>query len=323
MTFARAKIFLIVTNLLSVACLVWVLRDANLAELGGEIRQMKWPWVALASVADISVYVLQGWRWSMLLEPVARVPMWRSVRAIYVGLFANEVLPFRSGEIIRCLLLSRWTSLPLSVSLSSILIERIFDGIWLVLYTALVVQFVELPKVVRDGSNILVIVIVVLAGLLGWVVFNRDRALEFAGERKKLRILIEDLHAMGNSGSFYSSWLASLPHLLSMTLPIYCVAKAYGLEQVGLMEAAVINVIVRVGTIIPNAPGNFGTYQVLVVLALSLFGVESAQAKRFSLVLWGIVTMPLLIAGFVALSVTGFKIGELVKQAREETKSHG
>jgi len=203
------------------------------------------------------------------------------------------------------------------------LIERIFDGIWLVIYMALIVQFVELPKLVRDGGNVLLLGVALLAGVLGWVVFNKDKATRMASKHPKLLVLIEDIHAMGNSRSFYSAWIASLPHLLSMTLPIYCVAKAYGLDEVGLFEAAVINVIVRLGTVIPNAPGNVGTYQALVVLSLTLFGIEAAQAKRFSLLLWGIVTLPLLIAGFIALSVTGFKIGELQKHARDEHSQAG
>lgn len=319
MTSARAKALLIVTNLLSVACLIWVLRGAELDQLGGEIRQMSWVWVLAASVSDITVYVLQAWRWSILLTPVAHIPLMRSIRAIYVGLFANEVLPLRSGEIIRCYLLSRWGALPLSVTLSSVLIERIFDGIWLVLYMAAAVQFVDLPQSVERGGNVLMLVIALIAAVLGWVIFNKDRVKRMFPNSPRLLVLVEDLYLMGNSRSFYSSWLASLPHLLSMTLPIYCVAKAYGLDEIGLGEAAVINVILRLGTVIPNAPGNLGTYQALAVLGLTLFGVEPAQAKRFSLILWGIVTLPLLLAGFVALSVTGFKITELQKQAQEHT----
>jgi uncharacterized protein (TIRG00374 family) len=320
LTSARAKLLLVVTNLLSIACLIWVLRGAELDQLGGEIRQMSWVWVLAASVSDITVYVLQAWRWGILLTPVAHIPLMRSIRAIYVGLFANEVLPLRSGEIIRCYLLSRWGSLPLSVTLSSILIERVFDGIWLVLYLAAVVQFVDLPKSVQNGGNVLMLVIALVAGVLGWVIFNKERVKRLFPKSPRLLVLVEDLYLMGNSRSFYSSWLASLPHLLSMTLPIYCVAKAYGLEEIGLGEAAAINVILRLGTVIPNAPGNLGTYQALAVVGLTLFGVEPAQAKRFSLVLWGIVTLPLLLAGFVALSVTGFKITELQKQAQDHTE---
>ena len=39
------------------------------------------------------------------------LPLWRTVQSIYIGLFANEVLPLRVGELIRCYLLAHWNSL--------------------------------------------------------------------------------------------------------------------------------------------------------------------------------------------------------------------
>lgn len=321
MNSARTKALLVLTNLVSIACLVWVLRDSDIANLGGEIREMKWGWVAFAAAADIFVYVIQGWRWSILLAPVSKIPVARSIRAIYVGLFANEVLPLRTGELIRCYLQSRWGNLPISVTLSSAVIERIFDGVWLVVYLGLVIQFIEVPKVVQNGGYALMLIVFILAAVMGWVMFYKQHAKEAVSSSrwaKHLHVLMEDLHAIGNSRSFYFAWLASLPHLISMTLPIYGVARAFGIEM-GLLDAAVINVIVRVGTIIPSAPGNLGAYQFLVVLGMTFLGFEPGLAKRFSIVLWGIVTLPLLIAGFVALSVTGFKIRELQTQAQSET----
>lgn len=319
-------LLLVITNLASLGILVWVLHDVHLSEMWTEIQQMHWGWVALAAIADIMVYVAQGWRWSILLQPIAAIPVARSVRAIYVGLYANEVLPFRSGEIIRCYLQSRWGHLPFSVVLSSIAIERIFDGIWLVLYLSVVVQFVDLPRRIRDGGYALILLVAILAGILGFIIAFQKKAKELAAHWRwgdKARIFIEDLQAMGGSRSFFQSWLASLPHLLSMTLPIYCTLQAYGLRDLTLWDAAVINVIVRLGTVVPGAPGNLGVYQGLIVLALVLLGIKEDVAKRFSVVIWIIVTLPLLIAGLVALSVTGFKLRELQKTATAaETKAH-
>ncbi len=325
MTSARAKIFLVITNLVSVACLIWVLHDADLGNLGKEISQMKLGWVIFAAVTDILVYGIQGWRWSILLTPVSQIPVFRSIRAIYVGLFANEILPFRTGEVIRCYLQSRWGNLPISVTLSSALIERIFDGIWLVVYLGIIVQLVQVPTIVQNGGYVLMLFIVILSSVLGWLMFYKKQAASVTASSrwaKHLSVLIEDLHAIGNSRSFYFAWLASLPHLLSMTLPIYGVAKAFGIDNLTLLDAAVINVIVRLGTVIPSAPGNLGTYQFLVVLAMTFLGFDASLAKRFSIILWSIVTLPLLLAGFVALSVTGFKIRELQSEAQKKSTSN-
>jgi uncharacterized protein (TIRG00374 family) len=318
-------LFLIGINLLSLGILVWVLHDVNWRELWGETRKLNWMWVGAAAFADIMVYVAQGWRWSMLLRPIANIPMMRSVRAIYVGLYANEVLPFRSGELIRCYLQSRWGHLPFSVVLSSAVIERIFDGVWLVLTLSVVVQFVDLPRRVRDGGFALILLVALLAGILGFIIAFQRRAKVLVKRwrwGRKARIFIEDLQAMGASRSFFQSFMASLPHLLAMTIPIYCVLRAYGFDQFTLWDAAVINVIIRLGTVVPGAPGNLGVYQGLIVLALTFYGVEEAMAKRFSVIVWVVVTLPLLIAGFVALSVTGFRLRELRETASAVEPEH-
>ncbi len=314
----RSVLLLVLTNVASFGILWWVLEDVKVSEILLEIRSMNYGWVAAAAVSDIFVYVVQGWRWSILLRPIAAIPMWRSVRAIYVGLYANEVLPFRSGEIIRCYLQARWGHLPFSVVLSSIAIERIFDGVWLVLYLSLVVQFVDLPRRVRDGGYVLILVVALLAATLCFIIAFQKRAKELAARWNwgdKARVFIEDLQAMGSNRSFFQSFLASLPHLLMMTVPIYCSIRAYGLTGFSLWDAAVINVIVRLGTVVPGAPGNLGVYQGLIVLALVFYGIDENVAKRFSLIVWGIVTLPLLVAGLVALSVTGFKLRELQETA--------
>jgi len=195
-----------------------------------------------------------------------------------------------------------------------------------VLYLSIVVLFVDLPRSIRDGGFVLILVVGLLAGALGFIIAFQKRAKEVAAHWKwgdKARVFIEDLQAMGGSRSFFQSWLASLPHLLSMTVPIYCVLRAYGFTGFTLLDAAVINVIVRLGTVVPGAPGNLGVYQGLIVLSLVFFGIDENVAKRFSLIIWGIVTLPLLLAGLVALSVTGFKLRELQATASAaDAKGH-
>jgi hypothetical protein len=72
----------------------------------------------------------------------------------------------------------------------------------------------------------------------------------------------------------------------------------------------------------PQAPGNIGIYQALARLTLTeLYHVPADEAARFSLVLWGVVTLPLLIAGFVALAITGARLGELRRQATEDMEN--
>ncbi|HEV2445732.1 MAG TPA: lysylphosphatidylglycerol synthase transmembrane domain-containing protein, partial [Candidatus Sulfopaludibacter sp.] len=113
----------------SAGCLAWLLHGYPIKEeLIPAIKDLDWKWVLLAIVADLAVYVAHGWRWSTLLGPVIRLRLWRTVQAIYIGLFANEVLPLRTGELIRCYLLAHWNNLRVSLSFASAAVERLIDG---------------------------------------------------------------------------------------------------------------------------------------------------------------------------------------------------
>jgi uncharacterized protein (TIRG00374 family) len=305
---------------ISVACLIWVYRGFDWK---GELPRLiatDWRWITVAVVADILVYVLQAWRWNLLLQPLARMTLLRTVQAIYIGLFANEVLPLRSGEVIRCYLLSRWRQLPFSLSLSSAVVERLLDGAWLVLGFYVVTYFVALPGFLVAAANVLALALAGLGAVLAYVIFRRTHAEQaVAGSRwsRMLHRIVDGLHTMGRSRSFVLAVGASFFYLALQVVPIYALLRGFGL---GLPAGAafVILVILRLGSIPPQAPGNVGSFQFFTILGLQLFGVGRADATGFATLLFIVVTVPLWLVGFVALIATGMRLGEIHRHAREK-----
>lgn len=307
-----------VAFILSIASLIWALHGSEPGKLVEEIRELNWYWVGVAIIFDILVYFLQGWRWSLLLRPVAVIPFSRSIRAIYVGLFANELLPLRTGELIRCYLQGRWSGLPFTVTLSSALIERIFDGIWLLVCLAVTNHYIHVPREYVALGQILAGFIALAVALLMGAMFLRvptERLLSRHKHTQKAIVLLDDLCIIGRSRYLYLSAFASLPYLLLQVIPIYGVAQAYGID-ISLGEGFALMVILRLISVVPQAPGNLGTFQAAAAYGLILFGWDEALAKRFSFVLWGVVTLPLLIAGFIALAITGLNLRELRRDAQ-------
>ena len=303
---------------LSVGSLVYVLHDFEPDKLWGEIRAMHWGWVASAVLFDILVYFLQGWRWSLLLRPVAQVPYARSIRAIYVGLFANEVLPLRTGELIRCYLQGRWSGLPFTVTLSSALIERIFDGVWLCICLLVTTHFVKLPEMYITLGQVLAGL--VLIGARSWL----RRCSPSAGRTRRFT----SIPGLGSSPCCWMTCILSgtrpictcrrrraLPYLLLQVLPIYALAQGYGIP-ITPGQGFALMVILRLIAVVPQAPGNLGTFQAAAVFGLVLFGVDSSLAKRFSFVMWAVITLPLLIVGFIALAITGLSLADIREQAQ-------
>jgi uncharacterized protein (TIRG00374 family) len=330
----RSRVFALVTIVVSLACMAWALHGVSWSELWEDIRTLDWRWVALAGVADILVYVVQGWRWSLLLHPIGNASTWSSVRAIYVGLFANEVLPLRAGELIRCFLQARWSDIPTSVTLASALIERIFDGVLLIVCLFFSLDYVRhFPlgqgqaraiRILTDGSIFLAVLIAICGALLAVAMFWRQQALDALLNARMfswVHVLVEDLHLIGHSRYLYFSALMSIPYLLLQVVPIYALMQAYGLDEGSWLRASALMVLVRLASVVPQAPGNVGLFQVISTLGLTLFGVDRPEARRFTLILWGVITLPLLFAGFVAMVVTGAKMGQIQRDARAEMRA--
>lgn len=320
----RSWAIIILTNLLSLICLVWVLNGANFPRIWGEIQHMSGRWVFLAVLSDICVYVLHGLRWKLLLNPIEKVSFTACVQAIYVGLFANETLPLRAGELIRCFLLSKSSNIPISVAFASALIERIFDGVWLMCCFFISLHLGRLPGVLVKGGYILGVMIVILGILLAYAMYARKQSLDlFLGMAwpRWLNTLIEDLHLIGHSRYLYFSFLVSGLYMLFQMVPIYATVRASNLPVPWTAAAFTMMVLLRLSSIVPQAPGNLGSFQWVTARTLIMFGLASALSRRFSLILWAVLTVPLIVIGFIALALEGVSLTHLHREATASARN--
>lgn len=319
-------IALVLINLASLALLVWALRDVTFGDLKEDLATIDYAWVVFAVTIEVGVYLFQAVRWRLVFRPVVSLSFRRTARAIFVGLFCSEVMPFRGGEAVRCFLVTRWTKLPFSVSMASVLIERVFDGLWLWLGLWLSLRYVELPKqlgYVNDGLGLFVLGGAVVLGLALFRPRPPRAKLRVPGWRHHLVVLMDDLALIGHSRYLYFALLQSLPYLLLQVIPIWAAFRAYGFD-LGIGAAFALMLILRLSSIVPQAPVNLGLFQILTKQFLErAYDVDSSEAARFSLVLWGVVKFVPLIAGFIALAITGAKISELKKAADAAGQADG
>jgi uncharacterized protein (TIRG00374 family) len=309
---------------LSIGCLLWVLHGYAIKGLPHDIRSLDWRWVIVSILADLAVYVAHGWRWNTLLAPVVRLRLWRTVQAIYIGLFANEVLPLRAGELIRCYLLAHWNDLRLSLSFASAAVERLIDGVWMLLAFLITAGFVRrIPKDLIILVQVLGALIILSIGGLFWIAFRRRPTHAVDSESRwsaTLRHVAEGLQLMGNMRTLTMTSLISLLYLFLQILTVYALMKSYLLD-LSFWVAAGVLAIIRVATVVPNAPGNVGLLNAACVLALRLFDVETNDAKTFSFILLAAQALPLLLGGAIATALTGLNIGEIHAHAKRRVRA--
>ena len=281
---------------------------------------------------DILSYVCQGMRWSLLLHPLGRVSIFRATEAIYAGLFVNEMMPMRLGEVLRIYLVSRWIPVRFAAVIPSILVERFFDAIWLALAFGITVFAVPLPKYLVNAEGILGFTALATTILFVFLMFRKRKhgtappAIVWSHWRpvrwvsRILDRMTGGIQDIGRSRFFYSSFGMSLLLLLGQILSYWFVMQAYGLK-LSFWYGAAVFLIVHIGTIIPGAPSNVGTYQFFTVVGLTLFGIDKTLAASFSIVVFFILTLPLWVIGMLVFGRLGLSLKKVHTEIAALAKS--
>jgi len=171
----------------------------------------------------------------------------------------------------------------------------------------------KLPGHIVGLARLLLLLLVAAGAAL--LLVNLRRQNQGAGPSGWLGVLLADLRLMARSRLFYLALLASLPYLLMQAVPIYLLMKAYRLD-LSPWAALIVVLMQRLGTALPQGPGNVGVLQLMTKQALALFGVDETTAAGFSTLAWIVITAPLLLAGSAAIIVTGMGLSELRRHAR-------
>jgi uncharacterized protein (TIRG00374 family) len=303
-------------------CLLWVFHDFKIGELFRSAQNINWWWVFGAIVFDILSYLCQGMRWSLLLHPLGGISILRATQAIYAGLFVNEILPMRAGEVLRTYLVSRWISTHFTAVVTSILVERFFDGIWLALAFGVTVLGVPLPRYLVDAEEVLGFGVLAATAVFSYLVFFKRDPVSVPGSHAHRRFVpvrwAYDLlskmgggiRLIGRSRFLYAAFGISLFLLVGQMLSYWFVMRACDLE-LSFWHGAAIFLIVHVGTAIPSAPSNLGTYQFFTVVGLTLFGIDKTTAATFSVVVFLVLTIPLWAIGLLAFSHLGLSLKKI------------
>ena len=91
------------------------------------LRGVSLYWVLLSCTAILSTFIFRTWRWSVILRSAGHVvPRDMIFRCIMFGWLLNYLLPARIGDIARGFALKTTEEKPLGMSLSTIVLERVF-----------------------------------------------------------------------------------------------------------------------------------------------------------------------------------------------------
>jgi uncharacterized protein (TIRG00374 family) len=293
---------------LSIGFLYLAFQDVPLGEVAALIPTMLPVYILLAVIASILTLLAKGVRWRFFFTE--RQPTFLQSFSIQtIGIFINSVAPARLGDLLRAYLFSEQNHHSKVFVLGTIIVEKLFDLLFLVISIVILLPLVVFPNWVSRPSELTAILLLVLISIIGVIAWKKEQAIhrieQFTsifperwrnGIQRPLKNLLSSLECVRNWRQVISilAWsaiiwgLGFLTNILvfwSLNLPI------------SFLPAIFLLVVLQVGVAVPSSPGRIGVFHYLTVLALSVFAVEKGPALSCGIILHLVVYLPLTLLG--------------------------
>ncbi len=327
--------------LISALFLYLVLRKIDYSTLWQVLKSAHYWWL----LPGIAVYFIalwaRSWRWHYLLRPLKSISTPTMFPIVTIGYAGNNIFPARAGEVVRAVVLKRKQGVPISASLATIIVERVFDGIVMLAFV-----FVNLAELTRLTS-----VSIEVAGIKfgirevaiwGSVAFFGALAVfliaaMFPAPTDRLvtwlvsRLAPERIHekTLGITRRFLGG-LESLRSPFDVLMVFFTSVLIWLLEtvkywfvmhafrfSVSFFALMLMNGVVNLATTIPSAPGYLGTFDLPGIAVLQAYNVPFDTAASYTFVLHFALWFPVTALGLYYMFREGIKWTETIK-AKDE-----
>jgi uncharacterized protein (TIRG00374 family) len=278
-------------------------------------------------MAPLQIWV-RGRRWWYLFPPGSNPP--GLTPAMMIGYMVNNVVPARAGEVARVYVVARrWSAAdanaarlhPFWTTLATLVVERVLDGLAVVLILAVLVLVIPVPRIIAVGA--MAILAIDLAGigvLIALVVTPApcERLIARLARRwprlqrwalTTLETFVRGLDGIRAPSHAFPLIVWTIAVWLAPAFAAWTVLMALDLR---LPFAAVWAVLafVGLGVSLPSTPGYVGTFHGAAVLALGLFGVSRSTGFGYALLYHATQILPITLLGWLYLLREDVSLGE-------------
>ena len=257
----------------------------------------------------------RSYRWRRLLLPIKDVPLPHTMAYLLIGYLANNVLPARLGELVRCHYLGDREGVSRTTALGTVVVERVIDIAVVVAIAAVAILVLSVRGMVANA--VLVggaIGILLIVGLAFMIAAHRLPGAERAAAAVARWPQVGELARRLREGLS----VASRPRTLVEVIVLTCLAWTASLlgfaaagQAVGVQltigQAALLASGTALAAAIPSGPASLGTFELAVVRICTVLGVADAQAFAMAILIHGMIVALTSVGGVVALIRVGWE----------------
>jgi uncharacterized protein (TIRG00374 family) len=280
--------------------------------------------------------VTRALRWRALLG--GALPLSRSFSIMNVAYLVNGVLPLRLGEVVRIYLTSQIKDHPVGVlkTTGSILVERLLDLLAIVLMVLLGLLFAPVPPELQSASAVAAlsamtgfITLVVLAGHRAWVhrllgtITGRFHRLDHQRLARWVNEFLDGLAPLRSLRGFLTPVLWTCASwVLSLIAGYWLMFAIFG--ESSFVTTALYIAAAAFAIAVPAVPGNLGTYEWSIILALSAMGyTDMDRMTAFAVLVHAVNVLVHASTGLIGLVKEGISLQQLQRGVRQMQQLEG
>lgn len=318
---------------ISVVFLVLAFQGLNLPTLWRDIQTASLPLIVLGMAWYFTAVVLISARWQFLLRTLAPISLRQLVPLVCIGYMGNNVYPFRSGEILRLLLLQRNHGVPFARGGIITVAERMFDGIVMLsfvmaglallnLQSAWLTQIAALTAPLFAAALLVFFVLAARPDLFRRVAAWFARLLPARLGALVMRLtedILRGLDGLRTPRDLAGAVVLSYLSWMFEASVYWIVAFAFNLG-IDYPTALLIVGVVNLAGLIPASPGMVGVFQFAVISVLGLVGITGTNVAAYAVVVHVTIWLPVTVVGFILLARQGLNWGAVRRaQTLKET----
>jgi glycosyltransferase 2 family protein len=296
------------------------LNNKPLDQIITSLKHAKINWLIISSLGLLVVFFLRALRWKILLESSNTRPgNYNVMYSLILGYFVNSFTP-KLGEIIRCTTLKTSEKIPTSISFGTVVSERIYDILVLLLGLFIIFIF-EVDRLGNLIGSIFFGIInlfknhapmaMVFLGLLiigVYVLFYFSKKNALAAKVKvflvNMTISLKQSLKMRNYKKFILFTVIIWTALIGVN---YCFLMSLTeTNSFGIYFAFVVLFVGSIGWVVPS-PSGLGTSNYMILQLFIAFSLNEQDAVSFGLLVSGITFLVTVSFGVLAILIHTIK----------------
>ena len=312
-------------------------RGTDFAEVKKAFEEANYWWI----LASLPIYFAGLWmrtiRWQYLMRPVKRVTAARLYPVVIVGLMANNLMPARTGELVRAYVVGVRERISKSAALGTIAVDRLFDGLTLVPMLFIVAIFagqdvtfpvgfgrelsfagLSIVMAILFGAGLAVLLVLVYWQAARNGLHNLVHKIAPGSFKPKVEEILhsffDGLESLRSPVDLVVAWVMSAASWTLEATMYYLVARGFGIDEpfyVFLLLCAAANLAIAVVA----SQGGVGPFELVVSRTVVAFGAAPELADAYAIGLHAVLLFPIIVLGLYLMWSMKLTFGDMLKSS--------